>query len=129
METVEIKAPTKEKVEELAKEGYSQVCIWPGTIVVEENDNPTEKIADFENWLKEEFDVRGKYLEEVKTLPDETGPGGRNDLFFAVHTDDIEKFAVQRLRMGIRWYEDVVYYNGHANLYSKEILGKYIVRW
>lgn len=129
METVEIKAPTKEKVDELAKEGYSQVCIWPGTIVIEENDNPIEKIADFENWLKQEFDVRGKYLEEVKTLPDKTGPGGRNDLFFAVHNEDIGKFAVPRLRAGIRWYEDVVSYNGHANLYPAEILEKYEVRW
>ena len=32
---------------------------------------------------------------EVKTLPDETGEGGRNDLFFYIADNDISKFAVQ----------------------------------
>lgn len=119
---------TKEKVEELVKEGFEQVCIWPGTIVVGEN-NPSERIADFENWVQEQFGVRAKYLEEVKTNPDETGPGGRNDIFFVVHSEDIPKFAIPRLRLGIRWYEDVVSYNGHSNLYPQEILDKYPIRW
>ena len=120
---------TKEKVEELAKEGFEQICIWPGIMVVEEKHNPLERIAEFEKWLQDEFKVRGKYLEEVKTLPDKTGPGGRNDLFFVVYSEDIPKFAIPRLKAGIRWYEDVVSYNDHANLYPQEILEKYPVRW
>lgn len=127
MTTYEI--PTKEKVEELAKEGYEQVCIWPGTLVVDLEKETLPQIANFENWVQEQFGVRAKYLEEVKTNPDETGPGDRNDLFFVVHKDDIGKFAIPRLQIGIRWYEDVVSYNGHSKLYSQEILDKYPVRW
>ena len=118
---------------------YQQVCIWPGTLVVEtaemQNMTKEERIANFETFMKEEFGVRVKYLEEVKTNPDlkEGVPvpntGGRNDLFFAVHDEDIGKFAVPRLRAGIRWYEDVVSYNGHANLYPQEVLDRYEVRW
>jgi hypothetical protein len=134
-------------VEKLSKQGFEQVCIWPGTLVVNDSPfaktpedqsvlTPEERIASFENWMKEEFDTRVKYLEEVKTNPDldKSGKpvpetGDRNDLFFLVHKDDIGKFAVPRLRAGIRWYEDVVSYNNHANLYPQEILEKYKVRW
>jgi len=142
MKTLE--TPTKENVQKLAEEGYEQVCIWPGILVVNTKDDQLDKnissaqdkIADFENWVKEEFGVRVKYLEEVKTLPDKDGSGkaipntgDRNDLFFVVHKKDIGKFAIPRLRAGIRWYEDVVSYNNHANLYPAEILEKYEVRW
>lgn len=118
---------------------YQQVCIWPGTLVVEtaEMQNMTieERIASFETFMKEEFGVRVKYLEEVKTNPElkdgvpVPNTGGRNDLFFAVHNEDIGKFAVPRLRAGIRWYEDVVSYNGHSYLYPQEVLDRYEVRW
>lgn len=118
---------------------YQQVCIWPGTLVVEademQNMTREERIARFETFMREEFGVRVKYLEEVKTNPDLKGgvpvpnTGGRNDLFFSVHNEDINKFAVPRLRAGIRWYEDVVSYNGHSYLYPQEILDKYEVRW
>ena len=138
---------TKEQVDKLAEDNYEQVCIWPGTLVV--NDDPDrktpeplanltseERIKEFEKFMEGEFKVRVKYLEEVKTKPDLNSEGlpipetgNRNDLFFLVHKDDIEKFAIPRLRMGIRWYEDVVSYNNHAHLYPQEILDKYKVRW
>ena len=90
------------------KKGFSQVCVWPGTVLGE------SKPVDFEKWLKDEFGVEGQYLEEIETNPDvkddrlvpETG--GRNDLFFAVHDDSVMKFSVPRLSMGIRWIEDVL---------------------
>ncbi len=34
--------------------------------------------------------------------------GGRHDVFFAVHNDDVMRFAIPRLQMGIRWIEDVL---------------------
>jgi len=138
---------TREKVEELAKIGFEQVCIWPGCLVVNDtphkvtpeslvNMTPEERINEFKEYMKVEFGVRVEYLEEVKTFPDKDDygnivpeTGNRNDLFFVVHKDDIEKFAIPRLQVGIRWYEDVVSYNGHDNIYSKEILEKYPVRW
>ena len=87
---------------------FSQVCVWPGTVI------GNDKIKEFVKFMKDEFGVRVKYLEEISTLPDvkdgETvkGTGGRNDIFFSVHNDDISKFAVPRLRAGIRWIEDVL---------------------
>jgi len=89
-----------------------------------------------ENFFKEEMDVRIKYKTEVLTNPDLDGSGnevpdtgGRNDLFFYVHDDDIGKFAVPRLSMGIRWYEDVVSYNDGAYLYSEDFLEENPITW
>jgi hypothetical protein len=90
------------------KENFNQVCVWPGTIVGQ------DKIQDFEKFMLEEFDTRVQYLEEIKTYPDKEngkdveGTGGRNDVFFAVYKEDTGKFAVPRLKMGIRWIEDVL---------------------
>lgn len=90
------------------KEKFSQVCVWPATIVGE------EKIEDFEKFMKEQFDVKVQYLEEIKTSPDMDndkqieGTGNRNDLLFAVHDEDVGKFAIPRLQAGIRWIEDVL---------------------
>jgi hypothetical protein len=98
------------------KDGFTQVCIWPGTVLGADN------VAEFEQFFKDEMDVRVQYLEEILTYPDiengmiVPGTGGRNDLFFAVHTKDIGKFALERFRLGIRWYEDVVD-NGGLKLY------------
>lgn len=85
-------------------EEFKQVCVWPATIVGE------EQKEEFIEWMKSEFGVRILYLEEIETLPDEgdiTGEsGGRNDVIFAIHNDDVMKFAFPRLRLGIRWIED-----------------------
>lgn len=91
------------------KEDFNQVCVWEGTIVGE------DKVEDFKEFMLKEMDVRIHYLEEIKTLPDQGSDGrlvkdtgGRNDVFFAVHDDDVMKFAIPRLQMGIRWIEDVL---------------------
>lgn len=90
------------------KENYNQVCVWPGTIVGK------DKIEDFEKFILEEFKTRIQYLEEISTNPDiengteVEGTGGRNDVFFAVHSEDVANFSVPRLRLGIRWIEDVL---------------------
>ena len=90
------------------KKDFNQVCIWPGTIV-EEN-----QIQEFEDWFKKQG-YRIQFLESIRTDPDrdETGAkvpgtGGRTDLVFAVHDEDVMKFAIPRLQMGIRWIEDVL---------------------
>lgn len=107
-------------------ENFKQLCVWPGTIVGQEN------IEDFESFFKDEFGVRIKYTEEVLTNPDpgETleQSGGRNDVLFFVHDEDVAGFAIKRLQMGIRWWEDV-FYNDNSHLYSKEILDKYPCTW
>ena len=106
-------------------ENYSQVCIWPGTLLGDSS------VEEFENFFKDNFDVKVKYLEEVKTNGNEElcEEGGRNDLFFAVADEDVVKFAMPKLQIGARWLEDVVKYNDNAYLYDQEILDKYPPRW
>lgn len=103
------------------KEGFRQVCVWQGTLVGADN------VADFEQFVQAELGTRVQYLEEILTAPDMVGgypvegTGGRNDVLFAVHDDDIMKFAVPRFQYGMRWLEDV-YGNGQGNLYPARVV-------
>lgn len=105
-------------------EDFSQLCVWEGTVV------GADEIKNFERWVRDEFGVRAIYVEEVLTLPTEgePGTGGRNDLFFRIHDEDIKKFAIPRLGYGIRWWEDVLG-NGNGVLYPQHILEKYPQTW
>jgi len=105
-------------------ENFSQLCVWEGTVV------GANEVGSFENWVQLEFGVRAKYSEEVLTLPTpgEEGTGGRNDLFFRVHDEDVQKFAIARFVYGIRWWEDVLK-NGNEVLYPQHILEKYPQTW
>jgi len=95
-------------------DGFKQVCVWPGTIVVQDENKKQEYIDNFVKSMEEYFKVKVQYLEEIKTRPDiqdeisVDNTGERNDLFFAIHNDDINKFAIPRLKAGIRWIEDVL---------------------
>ncbi len=103
---------------------FNQLCVWEGTLVGK------EEIKSFEKFFKNEMNVRVKYMEEIETLPTpgEPNTGGRNDVFFYVHDDDIPKFAIPRLSLGIRLWEDVLG-NGNGVLYSQEVLTKYPKTW
>ena len=104
---------------------FNQLCVLQGTIM------PEGGAKELEAFFKNEMGVTVKFETEVKTLPDEPGctlTGGRNDLFFYIADDDIGKFAVPRLQMGIRWWEDVLG-NGNGKLYREEILEKYPKTW
>ena len=109
------------------KKEFNQLCVWPGTVV-----GDSKKVQeDFVKFFKDELGVTVKYETEVKTLPDTpecTETGGRNDIFFYIADDDISKFAIPRLNMGIRWYEDVLS-NGGDKLYPTEVLEKYEKTW
>ena len=102
------------------RNGYKQVCVWPGTVMGDSN--PT----DFEQFFMEQHGTRVQFLEEIVTEPDyENGlpvalTGGRHDVVFAVHDDDIAKFAIPRLTMGIRWIDDV-YGNGGGDIYPERV--------
>lgn len=101
---------------------YSQVCVWPGTLMT--NKDGTEySPQDFENFMIQTFGVRIKFLEVIFTNPDSGDPigsGGRSDVFFAVHNEDIAGFAFPRLQYGIRWIEDV-YGNDQGYLYPERV--------
>lgn len=107
---------------------FSQLCVLPATTL--EGSSP----KDFEDFFKKEFDCRVKFAEQVITLPDvENGravedTGGRSDLFFFIHNDDIPKFSIKRLTMGIRWWEDVVSNRNHL-IYPESITKKYQTTW
>lgn len=109
---------------------FKQLCVWPGIVLGEITPQ------DFEQYFFDGLGVRVKYHTEVKTLPDldehdEPVPdtGDRNDLFFYIHDEDVVKFAVPRLAMGIRWWEDVVKYNDNKHLYTEEFLRDNPVTW
>lgn len=96
-----------------------QLCVWEHTIVGSEN------VKEFEQWLKDCFDVNGKFVEEIYLNEN------RTDVLFSIEDDDVSKFAIKRLQFGIRWWEDVLdnmETRGEV-LYSEEILNKYPKQW
>jgi len=104
---------------------FNQLCVLQGTILGENS------IQDFEQFFIDNFNARVKFCEEVKTNGsiERNEEGGRNDILFYVHDDDIPNFALNRFAYGIRWWEDVVSYNDNSYLYSQEVLDKYEVKW
>lgn len=112
------------------KRNFNQVCVWPGTVV------GADGAGTFEVGMKAMLGVRVQYLEEVLTKPDYEGAlaniavpgtGGRNDVIFAVHADDVDKFAVSRMSAEIRWIEDVLEQqnNNNRHMYDCERLDQY----
>ena len=100
---------------------FRQVCTWPATIVGKDS------IQAFEQFMLDELGTRVQYLEEIQTAPDRDADGyavrdtgGRNDVLFAVHDEDVMKFAIPRLQYGMRWLEDV-YGNGDGALYPERV--------
>jgi len=109
---------------------FTQLCVMHGTVLEEKEQE------DFLKFFQDNMGVRVKYHTQVKTNPDldsEGNPvpetGGRNDLFFFIHSDDVVKFAIPRLQMGIRWWEDVISYNDNSHLYTKEFIKANPVTW
>ena len=77
-------------------ENFKQLCVWPGTLL-EEN-----QIQDFVNFFQEDMGVRVEYKTTLVTRPDldERGrvvpeTGGRHDVFFYVHDEDVMKCPVK----------------------------------
>ena len=105
---------------------FNQLCVLQGCLM------PEGGAKELETFFKNEMGVTVKFETEVKTLPDpgDLGmkTGGRNDIFFYIADDDIMKFAVPRLQMGIRWWEDILG-NGNGKLYPTEVLEKYEKTW
>lgn len=83
---------------------FTQLCVWPGTMLGDAS--PEE----FEAFFLDAIGVRVKFeLEVVTNSRKELGEdGGRHDLLFYIHDDDVPKFALKRYWFGIRWWEDVM---------------------
>jgi hypothetical protein len=80
--------------------------------------------------------VRVEYKTTLLTNPDldakgnpEPDTGGRHDVFFYIHDEDAMKFAVPRLSLGIRWWEDVIKYNDNSHLYPQEFIEANPTKW
>ena len=116
------------KVEDKEKDQFNQLCVMEGTLF------PEGGVDEFHKFFEDEMGVRVKFENQIKTLPDmkdgEPVPetGDRNDLFFYIHDDDIGKFSVPRLSMGIKWWEDVLL-NGNGKLYDEDVLNAYPTTW
>lgn len=101
--------------ESVLDEDYCVVAVWHGTILP----NKKDVREDFAGWMLETFGTRAKVVGQARTLPDKDGPGGRADLLFAIHKDDVMKFAPRRFAAGMRWLEDVVLNSG--SLYTRKV--------
>lgn len=104
---------------------FSQAVSWPGTTI---GAGTPDQLEEF---IAETFSgTRAKYIGCFLTKPDvdrfgESVPdtGGRSDLCFYVHEDDMGKFAVQRLQFNMRWVDDVIANEkarGTASIYVQE---------
>jgi hypothetical protein len=106
------------------RKNYDTVAVWPGTYLGELS------AADFVNWMKTEGGTRAQFLEVIETAPERLlnghavlGTGGRTDLFFAVHNDDVPRFAIWRLQYGIRWLTDVLNAENYRHtIYPERVL-------
>lgn len=125
---------TSELLEKYSEEGFNVLCVWQGT-TLKQKDGTSVSPEEFESVFEKQIlpGCKVKFLEEIYTLPDLDpydrpieGTGGRADLFFLMHDDCISEFAIKRLQMGIRWYEDVVApYNHGTHLYSSAVRERY----
>jgi hypothetical protein len=109
---------------------FTQLCVWPSTSL---GDATPDDLVKF---FKDDMNTRIKYHTEVETRPDIDSngdaipdTGGRLDLFFYVHTDDILAFAIPRMQMGIKWWEDMVGYNDNTHLYTPEFIKENPLTW
>lgn len=81
---------------------FKQPVVWPATTM------GTGTPAEFAEFIQDEFGCRAQYVGQFVTKPGDGGEGGREDLVFFVHSEDLNKFAVARLSWGMRWIEDVI---------------------
>ena len=103
------------KKEKAVGNPYQTLVVWKNTIV-----GAKFALEFAKDFLKRGFRV--VYAEEYRTLPDiedgikVQGTGGRNDLLFYVHAEDIEEFSVWLLQWcgEMSWFEDVMRYDGHT---------------
>lgn len=97
--------------------GFRQVAVWRGTAL------PPEQVQEMVDWFKSDFGTRVQFLESIITGPDSNGPGGRPDVFIAVHEEDLMGFSVRRFSLGNDtpvWIEDI-YGNGNGGCYPARV--------
>lgn len=101
---------------------FTQLCVWQGTTLG--GTTPEEFEVDMEGM----FGAKFKFDSIQVTKPIPNREGGRSDLFFYVQDGYPMSFPVERLKNGIRWWEDVLL-NGNGHLYSQEFLDAHPKTW
>lgn len=77
------------------KDCFEQICVWQGVpLGPEQGVDPALSLK-----LLEHFGFRVQHKASVQTLPGARGSGGRSDVLFGIHCDDIGKFAVARFSL------------------------------
>ncbi len=110
-------------------EGFKQVCMFLG---IDCDFEDIEK--EFCEFMLESFDIRTQYLELSVSKPtvqrgkELENTGGRLDVVFAIHTDDIEKLAAIKMatnnQIPLKWIEDVMNpNNSYAETLSEHLNG------
>jgi hypothetical protein len=108
-------------------EEFSQVCIWQHCTL-------GGMEGEFAEVMLDTFNLRVFFLEEIETRPTSENPEGRTDLLFAIHNDDVLPFSMLgldedmmtplRLKLGIRWVDDVLSLaNGGGREYPNRVFG------
>ena len=101
------------------------LALWPG-LEVRKRDVPVRVHAFF----KKMFDIEVIPVGCVETLSvtNDSGEeieGGRCDFFFyIIQMEDVQKFALERFKFGIKWWEDVFFNHGES-IYPPEFLEAY----
>lgn len=103
---------------------FTQLCVWEGTTLGKGTHH------DLARFILEELGAQIKFDSVQLTLPTPGDPesGGRSDIFFYMHSEDVGKCAMLRLQYGIRWWEDVIS-NGGGYLYSEEFRETHPTTW
>ena len=99
---------------------YNQLCVMEGTLMPE---GGAEELVKF---FKDEMGVNVHFETQVKTLPDETGEGGRNDLFFYIADNDISSLQYQDYKWvldGGKMFQVMEMVNYIQEKYQKSIQG------
>jgi len=100
-----------------------QKCVIQGLLI------KPDEAKGFEKWFEDEWGYRIEYVTQYKTLPDTEngydveGTGGRSDIIFYLHKDDVLKMVVERIRVfkgDIKWWED--HFDNNHNIIPEEIL-------
>ena len=86
---------------------YSRMVVWPnGGSIVE------DCVEDCAKIIKSHFELTElpRVVGLVTTAPGQGGPGGRVDLAFLIHNDDIDRF-LKKLRTWVHeppiWWDDI----------------------
>ena len=104
--------------------GYCKsLLMWPSVFLRNETERQEFQKNDFKNFFPNAMHDP-IVIGNVITLPGQGGSGGRSDLFFWVHEDDLSGFVMARFKYGIRWWQDV-YCNGGEDIYPSEFRDAY----